>query len=38
LSLTFSTFEELDQVLDDMELRMQEIPKPALFLVGKAFL
>jgi predicted nucleic acid-binding protein len=38
LSLTFSTFEELDQVLDDMELRMLEIPKPALFLVGKAFL
>lgn len=37
LSLTFSTFEALDQVLDDMELRMLEVPKPALFLAGKAF-
>lgn len=37
LSLTFSTFEALDQVLDDMELRMLDIPKPALFLAGKAF-
>ena len=38
LSLTFSTVEELDQVLDDMELLMLEIPKPSLFLAGKAFL
>ncbi len=37
LSLTFSTVEVLDQVLDGMELRMLEIPKPALFLAGKAF-
>lgn len=37
LSLTFSTVEALDQVLDSMELRMLEIPKPALFLAGKAF-
>jgi hypothetical protein len=37
LSLTFSTVEALDQVLDGMELRMLEIPKPALFLAGKAF-
>ena len=37
LSLTFSTVEALDQVLDDMELPMMEIPKPALFLAGKAF-
>ena len=37
LSLTFSTFEALDQVLDGMELPMLEIPKPALFLAGKAF-
>jgi len=37
LSLTFSTFEVLDQVLDGMELPMLEIPKPALFLAGKAF-
>ena len=37
LSLTFSTIEALDQVLDGMDLRMLEIPKPALFLAGKAF-
>ena len=37
LSLTFSTVEALDQVLDGMELRMLEIPKPASFLAGKAF-
>ena len=37
LSLTFSTVEALDKVLDDMELQMLEIPKPALFLAGKAF-
>jgi len=38
LSLTFSTFEALDQVLDGMQLPMLEIPKPALFLAGKAFI
>jgi predicted nucleic acid-binding protein len=37
LSLTFSTVEALDQVLDGMALRMLEIPRPALFLAGKAF-
>ena len=37
LSLTFSTFEAFDQVLDGMELPMLEIPKPALLLAGKAF-
>jgi hypothetical protein len=37
LSLTFSTVEALDQVLDGRELQMLEIPKPALFLAGKAF-
>lgn len=37
LSLTFSTVEALDQVLDDMELHMLEVPRPALFLAGKAF-
>ena len=37
LSLTFSTVEALDQVLDGMQLRMIELPKPALFLAGKAF-
>ncbi len=37
LSLTFSTVEALDQVLDGMKLRMLEVPKAALFLAGKAF-
>lgn len=37
LSLAFSTVEALDQVLDGMELRLLEIPKPALFLAGKVF-
>jgi len=37
LSLAFSTVEALEQVLDKMELRMLEIPRPALFLAGKAF-
>jgi predicted nucleic acid-binding protein len=37
LSLTFSTAEALDQVLDGMALRMLAMPKPALFLAEKAF-
>lgn len=37
LSLTFSTVEALDQVLDDLGLVMVELPRPALFLAGKAF-
>jgi predicted nucleic acid-binding protein len=37
LSLTFSTVEALDRALAGMGLRMLEIPKPALFLAGKAF-
>lgn len=37
LSLTFSTFEALDETLAGMELGMIEIPRPALFLAGKAF-
>ena len=37
LSLTFSAVEALDRVIDGVELRMLEIPKPALFLAGKAF-
>ncbi len=37
LSLTFSTVEALDRTVDDLGLRMMEIPKPALFLAGKAF-
>lgn len=38
LSLTFSTVEALDQVLESLALRILEIPKPALFLAGKAYL
>lgn len=37
LSLTFSTVEALDQTLDDLDLVMIEMPRPALFLAGKAF-
>lgn len=37
LSLTFSTVEALDRTLVDLGLTMMEIPKPALFLAGKAF-
>lgn len=38
LSLTFSTVEALDQTLDDLGLVMVEMPRPALFLAGKAFI
>jgi len=37
LSTTFSRFEDLDAVLDAMEIDVLEIPRPALFLAGKAF-
>ena len=37
LSLTFSTVEALDALLVAMQIPVQEIPKPALFLAGKAF-
>lgn len=37
LSLTFSTVEALDRTIDDLGLAMVEIPRPALFLAGKAF-
>jgi hypothetical protein len=37
LSLTFSTVEALDQTIDELGLTMIEIPRPALFLAGKAF-
>jgi predicted nucleic acid-binding protein len=38
LSLSFSTFEALDSVVATMELAMHEVPRPALFLAGKAYL
>ena len=38
LALSFNSFESLDQVLVTMELTLREIPRPALFLAGKAYL
>jgi predicted nucleic acid-binding protein len=38
LSLNFSTVEALDAVISRMELDLLDIPKPALFLAGKAFM
>jgi predicted nucleic acid-binding protein len=38
LSLTFSTAEALDSAIEDLDLTMIEIPRPALFLAGKAFI
>ncbi len=38
LSLTFSTAEALDQAIKDLDLAMIDIPRPALFLAGKAFI
>lgn len=37
LSLTFSTVEAMDAVISRMEMDLLDIPKPALFLAGKAF-
>lgn len=37
LSLVFSTVEALDRTIDDLGLVMIEMPRPALFLAGKAF-
>lgn len=37
LSLTFSMVEALDQSIDGLGLAMIELPRPALFLAGKAF-
>ncbi len=37
LSLAFSTAEDLDQSLGELGVSIIEIPRPALFLAGKAF-
>lgn len=37
LSLAFSTVEALDETLAALQIPVIEIPKPALFLAGKAF-
>jgi hypothetical protein len=38
LSLSFSSLESLDRVVLAMELTLRQIPRPALFLAGKAYL
>jgi predicted nucleic acid-binding protein len=38
ISLTFSTVEALDKTIQELDLDFIDIPKPALFLAGKAFL
>lgn len=37
LSLAFSSFEALDKTVEDLGLALVELPRPALFLAGKAF-
>ncbi|MDB5970684.1 MAG: PilT protein domain protein [Hydrocarboniphaga sp.] len=37
LSLTFDSVDALDDVIDDIGLAYQELPRPALFLAGRAF-
>ncbi len=38
LSLTFNTVDALDAVVSDLEVKFLEIPRPARFLAGKAFI
>lgn len=37
LSLTFSTVEALDKAIENLGMAVLELPRPALFLAGKAF-
>ncbi len=37
LSLTFNSVQALDDAVEGLGLTMQELPRPALFLAGKAF-
>ncbi|MHB8426071.1 MAG: type II toxin-antitoxin system VapC family toxin, partial [Gammaproteobacteria bacterium] len=37
LSLTFASVETLDRAVRDLALEMLELPRPTLFLAGKAF-
>jgi predicted nucleic acid-binding protein len=37
LSLAFERREELDAAVGQLELALEELPRPALFLAGKAF-
>ena len=36
-SIGYARIEEVDQVLADVDLKLAETPRPALFLAGKAF-
>jgi predicted nucleic acid-binding protein len=38
VSIAFKSMDRLDKALDALGLRVLEIPRPALFLAGKAFL
>jgi hypothetical protein len=38
LSLTFSKVEALDEAIENLGLTVLELPRPALFLAGKAFM
>ena len=38
LSLAFSSVEALDKTVNELGLELVEMPRPALFLAGKAFL
>ena len=38
LSMAYADLDDVDRVVDRMRLRFTEIPKPALFVAGKAFL
>ncbi len=37
MSLSFSTLEVLDEVVRTLGLEVREVPRPALFLAGKAY-
>ncbi len=37
LSLAFESVKALDEALDEMRVLLQELPRPALFLAGRAF-
>lgn len=37
LSITFDAVEDLDAVVAELDLKFLEMPRPALFLAGKAF-
>lgn len=38
LSHSFNTIHEVDQTVDKLKLQLLEIPRPALFLAGRAYL